>query len=108
MKRIAIVLCIACCATTSLAADKGFTKSGTERSIELPPPAVALKEGKGMEVTQGYCAICHSLDYITTQPKFPKAKWEAEVNKMIKVFGAPIDADNAKIIVDYIGYAYGK
>jgi sulfite dehydrogenase (cytochrome) subunit B len=108
MKQIAIVLLLACCAATSGAADKGFTTSGTERSIELPPPEVALKEGKGMEVTKGYCSICHSLDYITTQPKFPKTKWEAEVNKMIKVFGAPIDAENAKVIVNYISYAYGK
>ena len=34
--------------------------------------------------------------------------WEAEVNKMIKVFGAPIEAANAKIIIDYLAVNYGN
>jgi hypothetical protein len=50
---------------------------------------------------------CHSLDYITTQQKFPKAKWQAEVTKMIKVYGAPISEENSKIIADYISTHYG-
>ena len=34
-------------------------------------------------------------------------RWEAEVNKMITVFGAPIGPDDARIIVEYLALAYG-
>ncbi|KAB0664432.1 cytochrome c [Oryzomonas japonica] len=75
--------------------------------ITLPPPTVSLKEGAGVYVVRRYCSICHSLDYITTQPKFPKAKWQAEVAKMIKVYGAPIPEESVKVISDYIAAYYG-
>jgi hypothetical protein len=91
----------------AMAGDQGFVKEGTKRSITLPGPVVSLKEGSGMDTTSSYCRICHSLDYITTQQKFPKAKWQAEVTKMIKTYGAPISEGNAKIIVNYISTHYG-
>lgn len=34
--------------------------------------------------------------------------WEAEVNKMIKAFGADIDPADAKTITDYLTRTYGK
>ncbi|MSM40746.1 MAG: cytochrome c [Geobacter sp.] len=108
MKPIAVMLIIACCAASAGAAEKGLVIDGSKRSITLPAPTVTLKKGKGMELTRSYCAICHSLDYITTQQKFPKARWQAEVAKMVKVYGAPINEENARIIVDYITTAYGK
>jgi hypothetical protein len=33
--------------------------------------------------------------------------WEAEVNKMINAFGAPIDRGDAKVIADYLNENYG-
>jgi hypothetical protein len=52
----------------------------------------------------GNCTACHSADYIKTQPrgeKFKKDFWAAEVTKMIKVYGAPIDDADVGKIVDY-------
>ena len=34
--------------------------------------------------------------------------WTAEVTKMIKAFGAPIDDADAKAIADYLGKKYGS
>ena len=52
---------------------------------------VRLKEGVGRDVVQGNCSVCHSADYIQMNSPFMKrAAWEASVNKMIKVMGAPI------------------
>ena len=90
-----------------MAGDQGLVKEGNKRSIALPAAVVSLKEGPGRDITSSYCRICHSLDYITTQQKFPKAKWQAEVAKMDKVYGAPISEENAKIIADYITKYYG-
>ena len=52
--------------------------------------------------------MCHSLDYITMQPPFPRAQWTATVNKMIKVMGAPIKPEAVDPIVAYLAKHYGK
>jgi sulfite dehydrogenase (cytochrome) subunit B len=55
------------------------------------------------------CSGCHSSDYISTQPQGPKFKkdfWQAEVTKMIKVYGVPIDEADAGKIVDYLAATY--
>ncbi len=70
--------------------------------------AIQLKDAPGREVVESNCAACHSLDYIQMNSPFPDAKlWEAEVTKMIKAFGAPIDDADAKAITDYLIKNYG-
>jgi sulfite dehydrogenase (cytochrome) subunit B len=75
----------------------------------LPEETAAFKPGPNLEVVQNNCTACHSADYIKTQPhgeKFKKDFWAAEVTKMIKVYGAPIeDADVGKI-VEYLAATY--
>jgi cytochrome c5 len=77
------------------------------RSITLPQTQIELKAGEGKTKTEGFCAICHSLDYITMQPPFSRGQWTGTVNKMIKVFGAPIPDEEAGKIIDYLAGAYG-
>jgi sulfite dehydrogenase (cytochrome) subunit B len=83
--------------------------SASPISYQLPLETAAFKPGPNLEVVQNNCTGCHSADYIATQPRGPKFKkdfWQAEVNKMIKVYGAPIeDADVAKI-VEYLAQTY--
>jgi len=84
-----------------IAAFAGATAAGAE---ERP---VELKPGPGVESAQAYCVACHSADYITTQPsKKGKAFWGAEVQKMIKVFKAPIPDADAATITDYLATNY--
>lgn len=75
----------------------------------LPDETAAFKPGPNLETVQGNCGACHSADYIVTQPQgpaFKKAFWEAEVTKMIKVYGAPIDDADVGKIVDYLTANY--
>lgn len=79
------------------------------------PPAFAeekpvpLKQAPGLDKVEGNCAACHSLDYIIMNSPFPNAAlWEAEVQKMIKVYGAPIGDADAKAIVEYLKANYGS
>lgn len=69
----------------------------------------AFMPGADLETVQNNCTGCHSADYIQTQPRAVKSKrdfWQAEVTKMIKGYGAPIeDADVGKI-VDYLSTNY--
>jgi cytochrome c553 len=70
--------------------------------------AVPLTAAPGEEAVTSNCAACHSLDYIRTNAPFMTPKvWEAEVNKMINAFGAPISPEDAKTIIDYLAKNYG-
>jgi cytochrome c553 len=73
---------------------------------QLPPETAALKPGPGVE-TAAVCTTCHSADYISTQPSGNgKAFWGAEVQKMIKVYKAPIGEDDVAVIVNYLAATY--
>lgn len=75
----------------------------------LPQEAAALKPGPNQDAALNNCTACHSADYIQSQPRGPKFKkdfWQAEVTKMIKVYGAPIDDADASKIVDYLTATY--
>ncbi|CAN5359319.1 sulfite:cytochrome C oxidoreductase subunit B [soil metagenome] len=75
----------------------------------LPDETAAFKPGPGLEFAQNNCTACHSADYIQTQPrgaKFKKDFWQAEVTKMIKVYGAPIEDGDVGKIVDYLTATY--
>jgi sulfite dehydrogenase (cytochrome) subunit B len=79
--------------------------------IALPAAAeerpVALKRSPGLDKVEANCAACHSLDYIPMNSPFLNAAgWDAEVTKMIKAFGAPIEEADAKIIADYLKSNY--
>ncbi|MFI5014440.1 MAG: cytochrome c [Hyphomicrobiales bacterium] len=70
---------------------------------------IVLKEAPGREAVVSNCGACHSLDYVQMNAPFlDKAGWDAEVTKMIKAFGAPIDDVDAKEIVSYLSANYGK
>ncbi len=83
------------------------TGSTGVKEITLPTITIELASGTGKDKTEVLCNICHSLDYITTQPKVSRAQWTATVNKMIKVMGAPISDNDAKVIEDYLAAQYG-
>jgi mono/diheme cytochrome c family protein len=68
-----------------------------------------LKPAAGIDQVQANCGACHSLDYVLMNSPFPNAtQWDAEVTKMIKAFGAPINEADAKVIADYLKKNYGS
>lgn len=78
-------------------------------TYKLPDETATFKPGTNREVVVNNCTACHSADYIQTQPrgpKFGKTFWQAEVNKMIKVYGAQIDDADIGKIVDYLSENY--
>jgi len=77
-------------------------------AYQIPEEIAAFRPGPNLEVVQGNCTACHSADYINTQPPMTNKKdfWQAEVTKMIKVYGAPIDDANVGKIVDYLAATY--
>lgn len=77
--------------------------------IQLPDETVTLKPGPGSELANSQCLTCHSADYIKTQPDGkPLAFWKAEVEKMKKVYGAPIPDDQIDPLAEYLARNYGS
>ena len=75
-------------------------------TYKLPNETAELKPGPGAE-TAVICLACHSADYISTQPPGKgRAFWDAEVQKMIRAFNAPIDPGDAAVIADYLAANY--
>jgi len=69
---------------------------------------IKLKPNPGVDAVERNCGTCHSLAYIPMNSPFLNAAgWNAEVTKMIKAMGAPINDADAKAIIDYLSKSYG-
>lgn len=67
-----------------------------------------LKPGPGSDAAQSDCNVCHTSNYIIMNSPFLTAdQWKAEVEKMRKAFGAPIDDATAAAISAYLAANYG-
>lgn len=75
---------------------------GTVHSISVPYGNFDLPAGPNLDVYLANCVSCHTSRYVVNQPNFPRKTWEVEVTKMVKVYGAPIDEEKQKLIVDYL------
>jgi mono/diheme cytochrome c family protein len=66
-----------------------------------------LKEAPGRDLTQGRCAVCHSLDYIPANaPAMDRTAWGKTIQKMRDRFGAPMTDEEARQILDYLAANY--
>ena len=80
-------------------------------TYKLPPETAAFKPGPNLDLVKNDCTGCHSADYVATQPRGPKygeAFWTTEVNKMIKLYGAPINQADVPKLVEYLTKTYSQ
>jgi len=96
MKRI--LFAVLGCITAAIAADEW----------RLPDEKPAFKSAPGAELVQANCIMCHSHEYITTQPAFTREQWKASVAKMQAKYGAPIVPETVDPLLDYLVRSYGK
>lgn len=72
----------------------------------LPPPRpVVLPDGSGKQLVETRCALCHDLERIGAI-KRKKQDWAPVVANMV-AWGAPVTADEAKTITDYLAANFG-
>ncbi len=93
-----LAVALAAIALSVLAAETAFT---------LPAETARLKPGPGLELVDSQCLLCHSLDYISTQPRLSAAQWRAVVLKMQAKYGAPLATNKVDALVDYLVKNYG-
>lgn len=101
MKRLGLVV-----AALALAACKQTPSEGAQdpavRTVAFPIDEPPLADGPGRDVFMANCISCHTSRYVSDQPRFSRATWTKEVDKMRTAFGAPIPADQTGKIVDYL------
>ena len=90
----------------SLAAFGSVAVAG-EVTITLPAETSAFKPGKGADLASAHCLMCHSVEYISTQPPMARKFWEATLKKMKEKFAAPTPDDALPALADYLTSAYG-
>ncbi|MEL6062201.1 MULTISPECIES: SorB family sulfite dehydrogenase c-type cytochrome subunit [unclassified Methylobacterium] len=97
-------LCLALAGTAALAAPLTYTLPEPTAQFRTPPdPGHAA----GFQAAQETCTTCHSADYVAMQPpRKGQAFWDAEVAKMVKVYRAPIEEQQAKAIAAYLSATY--
>ena len=94
---------------------RATTVSMQDASIENPLHTIVMPHeeppfppGAGREEFVTACVVCHSPRYITMQPRFPRATWLSEVQKMKDNYGAHITDEQAAKIADYLFLINGK
>ncbi|WP_043159376.1 sulfite:cytochrome C oxidoreductase subunit b precursor [Bradyrhizobium sp. Ai1a-2] len=108
LKRLAAIACFGSALLSSTPAwvqDLPTIKSTT---VELPAGDALFPGGSSANAINNNCLACHSPDMVLNQPPLPKATWEAEVNKMINAYKAPIDKADVPAIVSYLVQTKGK
>jgi sulfite dehydrogenase (cytochrome) subunit B len=78
------------------------------KDIEMEYHQPDLPPGPGHDRFADQCVVCHSPRYVVDQPIFSRKIWTAEVQKMVKAYGAMIPPDQQKEIVNYLVYWHGK
>jgi len=78
-------------------------------TFEMPEEAVPaeLADGAGEPVVAA-CSTCHSLEYITTQPRGKGAQfWRDAVAKMVNVYKAPLEPADADTVAEVLAKRFG-
>ena len=74
--------------------------------VDIPDRGTTFP-GSGSDAINNNCLACHSAGMVLNQPALPKATWQAEVDKMIHAYKAPVAPEDAAAIVDYLAKIKG-
>lgn len=75
---------------------------------DIPSSDLTFPSGPGSEQINSNCLTCHSADHVLNQPSLSKEAWEEVVTKMIRAYKAPVNADDAEKIVEYLAATKGS
>ena len=105
IRTLAVLAIVGAAAAASLSAP-----AFAQRAITLPGETVVYRANNlpGYQLVQRHCVLCHSAEYVASQPPAsPRTYWEATVKKMKKPFGATFPDEDVPALVDYLAKTYG-
>jgi cytochrome c5 len=71
-------------------------------AVDLPTSGTLFPSGKGADIANAQCLICHSAGTVLRQPPLTQDEWAGEINKMRNSFGAPLPADQVEVLATYL------
>jgi mono/diheme cytochrome c family protein len=93
----------------------GLCSARPTAGIKLHSVKISLRDdnqqfpgGAAAAVVNNNCVACHSASMVLMQPALPAATWQTEVNKMIRVYKAPVSAADVPAIVTYLSQLQPK
>ncbi len=105
---VALTAVLALAAATTTVPEKPKANPHHADAWVLPVGEPALPEGDLAAPVRRHCALCHSFDYIATQPRLSRAGWTANVEKMRAKYGAPIPTNDVPALVNFLVKHHGK
>jgi cytochrome c553 len=106
MLRMIFTLALLSAAAMPLAVDAQSPLTLKSVSIDLPDRGTMFS-GPGSDVVNNNCLACHSAGMVLNQPSLPASAWQAEAEKMIHVYKAPVDEKDVPAIVAYLARIKG-
>lgn len=102
MRKASITLIASAALLSTAVAAKPVTFALPEESVP-----VDLADAEGEPVVNA-CSTCHSLEYITTQPRGKGAQfWKDSVAKMVNVYKAPLEPADADEVASALARKFG-
>ena len=101
MSRMIFTLALLSAVATSFSVHAQSPLTLKSVSIDLPDRGTMFS-GPGADVVNNNCLACHSAGMVLNQPVLPAAAWQAEAEKMIHVYKAPVDEKDVPAIVEYL------
>ena len=71
-------------------------------AVDLPTSGTLFPPGKGADIANAQCLICHSAGMVLRQPPLTQDEWAGEIKKMRNSFGAPLPADQVEVLAKYL------
>jgi len=84
-----------------------FLASAAPVTIQLPAEVGVFRQDIGAEIANAQCLVCHSVEYVTTQPPLPQAFWKGSIQKMQQKYGATIPDAQVEPLTEYLTRNYG-
>ncbi|MBV8536046.1 MAG: hypothetical protein JO128_10665 [Alphaproteobacteria bacterium] len=85
----------------------GYLAASYGPGVNVPPPLhqVTLPDGKGKDLVEAQCTVCHGLDRIAMANRAP-GEWNQIIHRMM-FLGASVSGDDAKTITAYLDDKFG-
>jgi mono/diheme cytochrome c family protein len=80
----------------------------TKVELQFPASQAIFPPGKGADIANGQCLMCHSAGMVLRQPPLSQGEWASEITKMRSAYGAPIPPDQTEALASYLHAINGR
>jgi cytochrome c5 len=74
----------------------------TKVNVQLPTSLAVFPAGRGADIANSQCLMCHSADMVLHQPTRTQEQWKDTINKMRTAYGAPLPAEQVDALAAYL------